>query len=185
MALMIDHNGYLYIGLRRDNRRIAVKVHHLVLEAFVGPRPGGAQSRHRNNDRVDNRVSNLVWGSAKENDADRRSFGMQKGERNVRAVLTPDQVRSIRRSPKSFRALARKFNVNPTTIARAANGTRWSHLKTATRTRAAPSWTPPGTVAEIRTRVAGGAAQAAVARALCVSTTTVSRIIRGLRWKYV
>jgi hypothetical protein len=46
-------------------------LHHLVLEAFVGPRPPGMQCRHINGDSLDNRLENLAWGTASEDNYDR------------------------------------------------------------------------------------------------------------------
>lgn len=45
-------------------------VHHLVLEAFVGPRPSGQQCRHSNDIGTDNRLENLAWGTSSENAMD-------------------------------------------------------------------------------------------------------------------
>lgn len=46
------------------------KVHHLVLETFVGPRPENGIARHLNDNPLDNRLSNLKWGNQKENSDD-------------------------------------------------------------------------------------------------------------------
>lgn len=42
----------------------------LVLTAFVGPRPEGQVARHLNDDRSDNRLVNLEWGTLSENSYD-------------------------------------------------------------------------------------------------------------------
>lgn len=62
----------------RDGTHLAVSigskpvlVHHLVLDAFVGPRPVGMQARHLNDDGHDNRIENLRWGTAHENAVDK------------------------------------------------------------------------------------------------------------------
>lgn len=61
---------YLRVGLCRDGELNMKKVHLLVAEAFIGPRPKGAVCRHLNDDPSDNRVENLRWGTASENQQD-------------------------------------------------------------------------------------------------------------------
>lgn len=45
-------------------------IHHLVLEAFVGPRPDGMVARHLDDNRDNNRLSNLTYGSLSDNSRD-------------------------------------------------------------------------------------------------------------------
>ena len=73
--------GYLLVALSYGTKRRAIYVHHLVLLAFVGPRPpaeGRSEIRHLNGDKRDNRLTNLAYGSAKENAADRRLHAEQR-----------------------------------------------------------------------------------------------------------
>jgi hypothetical protein len=46
-------------------------VHHLVLEAFVGPRPDGQVGCHFDDDPRNNRVENLRWDTSSANALDR------------------------------------------------------------------------------------------------------------------
>lgn len=61
---------YLRVGLCRDGELHMKKVHLLVAEAFIGPRPKGAVCRHLNDNPSDNRIENLRWGTASENQQD-------------------------------------------------------------------------------------------------------------------
>lgn len=79
LTLRPHPRGYLQTTLTREGHCRTTKVHHLVLEAFVGPRPAGAECRHRNGKRDDNRAANLLWGTSKENAADRIEHGTQTG----------------------------------------------------------------------------------------------------------
>lgn len=50
-------------------------VHHLVLEAFIGPRPDGMEACHGDGDARNNAVSNLRWGTHQSNEADKLAHG--------------------------------------------------------------------------------------------------------------
>jgi hypothetical protein len=73
-----DKDGYQLIGLCQNGVRTTKKVHRLVLEAFVGPAPEGALTRHLNGDCRDNRLENLAWGTAAENAADMETHGTRR-----------------------------------------------------------------------------------------------------------
>jgi hypothetical protein len=69
-ALTTDKGGYKRVTLKKDGVRRNHLVHHLVLIAFVGPKPEGRECRHLNGDPGDNRLMNLVWGTSSENTDD-------------------------------------------------------------------------------------------------------------------
>lgn len=61
--------GYRMVVLcdKQPKRRRNVHIAVLVLEAFVGPRPPGYVTRHWNDDRIDDRLVNLRWGTQSDN----------------------------------------------------------------------------------------------------------------------
>ena len=65
-----DAAGYLQITLMSNKVARKERIHVLVLEAFVGPRPAGAVCCHANDVKTDNRVTNLYWGTTKTNGRD-------------------------------------------------------------------------------------------------------------------
>ena len=67
---------YLTVTLCRDGRTYSRKVHHLVLEAFVGPRPVGTECRHGPEGKSDNSLQNLQWGTPSENTLDQVRDGV-------------------------------------------------------------------------------------------------------------
>src|SRR5262249_50227005 len=91
-------NGYRRVFLSTAGRQTGFYVHHLVLTAFVGTRPEGAECCcHGNRDKVDNHLGNLRWGTAADNRADAvRHSTTCRGERNGAAKLTEADVRAIR-----------------------------------------------------------------------------------------
>lgn len=72
-------------------------VHQLVLEAFVGPCPKGMECRHLDGDHLNNNSSNLVWGTRKDNHADKIKHGTTNlGSRSPMAVIDEDMARKIK-----------------------------------------------------------------------------------------
>jgi hypothetical protein len=59
--------GHRQVGLCRNGKRRPRYVHHLVLEAFIGPCPPGLECLHANDQAGDNRLENLRWGTRGEN----------------------------------------------------------------------------------------------------------------------
>lgn len=79
-----DRQGRQEVNLTDPDGRPCMRfVHHLVLEAFVGPRPEGTVCCHWDDDSTNNRLSNLRWATREANMADALRNG-----RNSRAVRT-------------------------------------------------------------------------------------------------
>lgn len=72
---LVGQGGYPAVGLHRDGHVERWYVHHLVLAAFVGPRPNKYHTRHLNGNSQDNRLINLRYGTAVENAADKLLHG--------------------------------------------------------------------------------------------------------------
>jgi len=70
------NSGRLMVGLcGEDGVQQRILVHHLVLEAFAGPRLPGQEGCHENGDYTDNHAVNLRWDTPKGNHADKRKHG--------------------------------------------------------------------------------------------------------------
>lgn len=87
--------GYQYVKLLGVNYYI----HRLVLETYVGLCPEGMECRHLNSNRVDNRLSNLKWGTRSENHQDavkcKTHTGLLRGEQKANSKLKERDVRMI------------------------------------------------------------------------------------------
>lgn len=91
----------------------------LVLETFVGPCPKGLQCCHRNDDKQDDRLENLYWGTPYENKLDARRNREQNKRPNHRSKLTYKQAAEIRRRLRNGvtgKKLAKRFRVSEVTI---------------------------------------------------------------------
>ena len=75
----VSNSGYVLVDvIDTTGRKQTRTVHALVLEAFTGPRPRGQEARHLNDDPLDNRLTNLVWGTKAENVEDTFRNGRQR-----------------------------------------------------------------------------------------------------------
>lgn len=118
------------VRLRKGDTERRVSVASVMLAAFRGPRPRGMQALHWDDDATNNVLSNLRWGTPKENAADRTRNGMTvSGERHSMAKLSSRQVEEIRRclaAGEPQRPIARRFGVHQTTISLIRRGVRWA-----------------------------------------------------------
>lgn len=79
---VVGAQGYRWVTLCSPGQRPRnVKVHQLVLNAFVGPRPDGMGGLHKDDDPANNALSNLRWGSQTDNQNDRVENGGHAGIR--------------------------------------------------------------------------------------------------------
>lgn len=77
LATHPNRDGYPRVRLWRDNAPYSRFVHALVAEAFIGPRPVGLEVRHLNDDKDDNRASNVTYGTRSQNILDAVRNGKQ------------------------------------------------------------------------------------------------------------
>lgn len=132
MATHLDEDGYERVRLHTNGIEVKRFVHHLVLEAFVGPRDLEQQTRHRDGVRTHNTLSNLLWGTVGENQEDKKKHGTQIcGEATCNAKLTSADVEWIRAYPKRsgmFKEMSRRLVLSYNTIWNAYHGVTWSHV---------------------------------------------------------
>lgn len=123
---------YFQVVLIRDHLRYDRSVHRLVLETFVGYRPEGMVCRHLNGNSKDNRLTNLKWGTPKENSQDMVSHGTRGyGALNGRSKLTNRQVMEIRRlrsQGMEYQQIAPLYGITTTTAWGVAIGLTYSQL---------------------------------------------------------
>lgn len=123
--------GYYRVNLRhRDGVRRKTAVHHLVLLAYVGPRPPKKEACHKNGNFADNRRSNLYWGTKSDNMRDRYAHGRGlRGTMFKRSKLTDQDVRTIRASSDHYLVLARRYGVHHNTIYSVRRNDTWRHVR--------------------------------------------------------
>lgn len=130
-----ERTGYSMLRLSAPNGTRLRRVHNLVAEAFLGPRPEGADVCHNDSDGTNNRLSNLRYDTHVGNFQDMVDAGRSTyGENQPNAVLTEEMVlyarrRYVRRSrTDGIPAMAREFGVNEGTLKAAVIGPNWKYL---------------------------------------------------------
>jgi hypothetical protein len=115
MKISTNYSGYRVVSLGAKPKK-QFRLHCLVLEAFIGPRPEGKQGCHGDNNKDNNALSNLRWDTPSGNMKDRRSY---YGSENPRSKLTEIQraeVVSRYKAGELVRNLSTEFSVTPTRI---------------------------------------------------------------------
>lgn len=127
-----DQPGYAGrrgIILCRSNQTQRHQIHRLILQAFVGACPEGMECRHRDGNHLNNVLGNLHWGTHADNMRDKQEHGTQsKGETHTQSKLTEDDVRAIRASNGTIRALADRYGVTSTTVHFIRHRKTWKHV---------------------------------------------------------
>lgn len=130
MAGSVDHCGYRHIILNRKNHN----VHRIIAKTFI-PNPDNLPCvNHKDGNKLNNSVNNLEWCTHSENIIHAYQTGLEQamcGEQHHAHKLTEDAVKYIKqvyvKRDKEFGAvaLAKKFNVDRTTIHDIVRGKTW------------------------------------------------------------
>jgi hypothetical protein len=135
----LNHSGYPTVTLCVGGRREHWFVHELVLIAFVGQKPEGLITRHKDGCKTNNNLSNLAWGTFAENAADAREHGTHEiGSMRKQAKLTEAAVAEMRKEAAEgtpVKDIAKKWGVAFRTAAHAISGTKWKHVDAPARSR--------------------------------------------------
>lgn len=122
------HGHYVYVSIHNKS----YKVHHLILQTFIGPRPSGMEACHYDGNGLNNRVENLRWDTRKNNHADKKRHGTARlGEENDMHILTADDVAQIKRlmiGHVPATRIAIQFGVHYNTILDIQLGKTWGWL---------------------------------------------------------
>jgi hypothetical protein len=90
----VNRLGYKRVTMYCGDAGVRRPVHQLVLEAFVGPCPPGHEARHVDDrDPGNNALSNLAWGTHRENCDDRTRHGTS----NLGKTITFKKPRALAR----------------------------------------------------------------------------------------
>lgn len=109
-----------------------IQVPHLVLEAFIGPRPEGKECCHDNGNPIDNRIVNLRWDTHASNMQDKSRHGTETvGERHPRSSMTDAIVRKIIALSETIPVqaeIARQLGLSMSAVHKVLAGYTWTHV---------------------------------------------------------
>lgn len=133
-----DDSGRLSVMLSRDGKARRYKVHRIVLNTFVGPRPPGMECRHfPDRDQKNNRLTNLSWGTHIENELDKVVHGtLMRGEYHASSKLTADDVGRIfalRESGFLQREIGAQIGICQSHVAAILAGRKWASYRSSSR----------------------------------------------------
>ncbi len=92
MNQFVSHGGYKYVSVSTSRGQRSIPAHVMITDAHFGPRPPGLETRHLDGDPQNNTLSNLCYGTRKENAEDTKRHRRHRPRR----ALSDDDVRSVR-----------------------------------------------------------------------------------------
>ena len=130
----LDKDGYRYTSLSIDGIAHKVKIHRLVMAAFVGPCPEGKEVNHKDGDKTNNYVENLEYITHRENNIHALNTGLRtspRGEAHCHSKVTEKDVHEIRRShgEKSNKEIAERFGITKPAVCHIVSRRNWGWLK--------------------------------------------------------
>jgi len=114
LSNVLSGDGYLRVNLFKNGKGKVGKIHRLVIHAFVGPCPKGKEVLHKNGNKLDNRLSNLKYGTSSENHLQK----FKDGFRPLNRKMTKEEIKWVRKNKFNIYAstMASMLNVDPRTI---------------------------------------------------------------------
>ena len=155
LAPSLNGKGYVKVKLTAGRTR---KVHSIVAEVFIGPRPHGMDVNHRDGNKQNNAVENLEYCTRRENMQHARALGLcsapythtpkpiiepkqrtqteakpkRCGSAVVGSKLSPADVVAIRQrlgAGVSMRTLGAIYGVSATQVMRIGRREKWAHVE--------------------------------------------------------
>ena len=117
MKQVKDTKGYFQVGLTNLGKKHLKIVHRIILESFVGASSNGTQGSHLDDNKENNRISNLVWETSTDNNRRRKS--------NKLNYLKSSWIRLLLERGWSPNSLCKEFNVGKGSISSIKHYRNW------------------------------------------------------------
>lgn len=129
-----DGAGYPFVGLSMYHKLTQIKVHTLVAKHFIPNPENKPQVNHIDGNKLNNNASNLEWVTSQENVIHAMEIGLsrkQKGENNMKNILTEKEVVAIRQidfTKITQARVAKIYGVYYTCINKIIHRKTWIHI---------------------------------------------------------
>lgn len=135
----VNHGGYyqVYISLGKRKCGKIFKIHRCVAESFIPNPENYPIINHKDGNKLNNAIDNLEWCTQRDNIIHAIQTGLlipAHGNQIHNTKLNSNDIIYIRENYKPYdkifgsRALARKFNVDHSTILSVINRINWKHI---------------------------------------------------------
>ena len=123
-------NGYLTVGLTKNNKQKTLRVHRLVAKEFCSNPKNKPCVNHIDGKKENNNYLNLEWVTYSENHkhAYKNNLMNRKGEFHNNSKLTNEDVIYIRKSKKTSKEISKIFDINQNYVTEIKRRKRWKHL---------------------------------------------------------
>ena len=127
-------DGYLMVGLSKNNKTTSKTIHRLVLTSFLDQPPKKEFVNHIDGNKKNNKLSNLEWVDKSENAKHSFRLGLSKptrGELSGVSKLKEKDVLDIKRralSGELAKSISNDYNISNATVYQIKNGKRWAHI---------------------------------------------------------
>ena len=126
-------NGYLRIGLFKNNKTKSFYIHRLVATAFIKNKENKPIINHIDGNKLNNSVNNLEWCTYAENNQHAYKYKLKipkilLGEESPHHKLNKQDIKYIRSHWNyNTKELAKKFNISTTHVRRIVKNECWKY----------------------------------------------------------
>lgn len=123
----INTKGYLFVNLRANGNFHVLRIHKLVLSAFVPNLKNKPQCNHKDGNKLNNYTANLEWATNSENQIHAVRLGIRGTKLCVKDVI---EIKKTKRNATKLKKieLSEKYKVSISLIEKIFRNEIWNHV---------------------------------------------------------
>lgn len=127
---VIQTGGYCAIDLGNGKKIKRFLIHRLVAENFIENPLNKKQVNHINGIKNDNKLNNLEWVTASENQKHSILIGLRttKGIKNSQCKIKETDVLKILKDKRNYKKISLEYKISISTISDIKRGYSWTHI---------------------------------------------------------